>query len=322
MRDKGAQTMRLARDYKMILPALIGMAAKPKVRLEIQSELNRGCPLERTMAGLFIKDDATQLEIEHEQKAAKMQEDFNKMLQEQQGQKDAARRTADLTARRKLANIKKNDLLTLEKQQQAMQRKINLLQFNQRVKEAELAAKLRADEALEAERERIREQEEAGARRRAEEKESQQRHALSLAQRRHVDQQLQLLRVASLAGRSRVSVPGIEAKGFGMFADGDPQRLTVTRSGLNEWCDFCREPFGMGQKISRCPRSHSLSKGIVFLTLSRMLNFATPSVFSVCFWTLHILLCHRSKMSQSRPYAISSRQLRTRSMSVPPFARL
>lgn len=255
MKDKGAQTMRLGRDYKTMLPALIAMAGKPKVTLEIQHELNKGCSLERTMAGLFIKDDAAHLELEHERKTAEMQEDFNKRLQEQQGRKYAARRSASQIAIRSLANKEKSDLTALEKEKQAMQRKIEAFRLNQRVREAELAAKLREEAALEAERVRILEQEEAEARRKAEERESQQRCALSITQRRQVDRQLQLLRAASLAGISSVSVPGVEAEGLGMVADQDPQRLTVTRTGLNEWCDFCLEPFGIGQKVCRCPVS-------------------------------------------------------------------
>ena len=263
MKEKGAQTMRLTRDYKTILPALIAMAAKPKVTLGIQHELDQGCSLERTMAGLFIKDDAAHLDLEHVRKTATMQEDFNKRLQEQQGRKDAARREAGQTAIKNLANRKKNDLTALEREKQAMQRKIEAFRLNQRVREAELAAKLREEDALEAERVRIREQEEAQARRKAEERESQQRCALSITQRRQVDRQLQLLRAASLAGISSVSVPGVEMEGLGMVAEQDPQRLTVTRTGLNEWCDFCLEPFGIGQKVSVCPRFHSLSIVVV-----------------------------------------------------------
>ena len=262
MKEKGAQTIRLARDYKTILPALMEMAAKPKVTLEIQHELKGGCSLERTMAGLFVKDDATHLETEHERKTAIMQEDFNKRLQQQQGRKEAARRMASKTALRSLANKEKSDLAALDREKQAMQRKIDVLRLNQRVREAQLAAKLREEEALEEERTRIREQEEADARRKAGERESEQRCALSLTQRRQVDQQLQLLRAASLAGISSVSVPGVEAQGIGMVANEDPRRPTVTRTGLNEWCDFCLEPFGIGQRICRYPVSFSSSMGL------------------------------------------------------------
>ena len=262
MKEKGAQTTRLARDYKTILPALMEMAAKPKVTLGIQDELNKGCSLERTMAGLFIEADAAPLQIEHERKTAEIQEDFNRRLQEQHRQKGAARLAASHMATRTLAEKEKHNRMALERKKQAMQQKIDLLHFNQRVREAELAAKLREEDALEAERVRVYEQEKAEAlvaRRKAEERESQQRCALSLTQRRQVDQQLQLLRAASLAGICSVSVPGVAAEGVGMGADGDPQRLTVTRTGLNEWCDFCLEPFGVGQRVCGCLRFYSLS---------------------------------------------------------------
>ena len=252
MKEKGAQTTRLARDYKTILPALLNMAAKPLVTLRIQHELNQSSTLEETMASLFIRDDSAKLDMEHERKTANLQKEFNTRLQEQQGRKDAARRMASQTALRNLYNKEKHDLTVLEKQKQAMQQKMEAYRLNQRVREAELAAKLRAEEAMEAERVRRREQEEAYARRKAEERESEQRYALSSTQRRMVDQQLQLLRRASLAGLSSVYVPGVQAEGSGMGADQDPRRSTVTRNGLNEWCDFCLEPFGIGQRVRAC----------------------------------------------------------------------
>ena len=279
MKEKGAQTTRLARDYKTILPALIEMAAKPKVTLEIQHELKKGLFLESTMAGLFIRDDAVHLRAQHEQNTAKMHEDFNRRLQEQQGRKDAARRMASQTALRSLANKERSDLIALEREKQLMQRKFEAFSLNQRVKEAELAARLRADEALEAERRRVREQEEAEARRKAEERESEQRCALSLTQRRKIDQQLDLLRAASLAGISGVSVPGVEREGLGMVSGKDSRRSTVTRTGLNEWCDFCLEPFGVGQRVCGCTRFHFSSIGPVFLTMGWRLTSIFKSLF-------------------------------------------
>ena len=322
MKEKGAQTTRLARDYKTMLPALIEMAAKPKVTLGIQHELNEGCSLERTMAGLFIKDNVAHLETEHERKTTQMQEDFNKRLQEQQGRRDAARRLAGQTALTNLANKEKSDLTVLERDRQAMQQKIEAFRLNQRVKEAELAAKLREHEALEAERVRVREHEEAQARRKAAERESEQRCTLSLTQRRQVDYQLQLLRAASLAGISTVSVPGVEAEGLGMVADGDPQRLTVIRTGLNEWCDFCLEPFGIGQRVCGCPSFDSSKAGLTFLTTGWKLTPAIIRLFILRVWTLYTLLCLGSEMPQSRPHAITQRPLWTRDAPVSPLTRL
>ena len=61
--------------------------------------------------------------------------------------------------------------------------------------------------------------------------------------------------MASQAGLISISVPGVEAEGPGMVAAEDSQTLTVTRTGLNEWCDFCLEPFGIGQRACGCPVS-------------------------------------------------------------------
>ena len=257
MKEKGAQTTRLARDYETIIPALIEMAAKPKVTLEIQHELNRGCSLESTMAGLFIKDDAAYLGMEHERRTAEIQQDFSKRLQEQQDRKDAA---------------------ILERQKQGMQNQLELYRLNQRMK-------------------RDRELEEAEARRKAEEKESEQRYALSKTQRRQVDQQLQLLRAASLAGLCCVSVPGVKAEGLGMMADDDPQRLTVTRTGLNEWCDFCLEPFGIGQRVGEYLPFSILRVSVhLFLTVNWELTFRIQSLPILRIWALCTLLQHGSKM--------------------------
>ena len=295
MKEKGAQTTRLARDYKKILPALMNMAAKPLVTLRIQQELNQGCTLEGTMASLFIRHDSAKLNMEHERTTTELQKEFNTRLQEQQGRKDSARRMASQTALRSLYDKEKHDLNTLERQKQAMQQKMEAYRLNQRVREAELAAKLREEEAIEAERVRIREQEEAYARRKAEERESEQRYAQSLTQRRLVDQQLQLLRRASLTGLSSVWVPGIQAEGLGMVADQDPRRLTVTRNGLNEWCDFCRAPFGIGQRVCGCLISCSTDWSLSFLLgwrlTSRIIRLRRMRV-----WTLYTLLYHRSKM--------------------------
>ena len=296
MKEKGAQTMRLARDYMTILPALIEMAAKPKVTLEIQHELRKGCSLERTMVGLFIIEDVAQLETEHERKTAEMQEDFNRRLQEQQSRKNAARHMASQTALRNLADKEESALTTLERERQAMHEKIEEFCLTQREKEAELAAKLRKEEALEAERLRSREQEESKARRKAADREPEHRCTPSLTQRRQVDQQLQLLRTASLVGFCSVSVPGVEAEGLGMVANQDPQRLTVTRTGLNEWCDFCLEPFGIGQRVCRCLRSHSLKIGLVSLALGWELTSGITILLILRVWTLRIVLYDRSKM--------------------------
>lgn len=294
MKEKGAQTTRLTRDYKTVLPALIEMAAKPKVTLVIQHELNEGCSLERTMAGLFINDDVAHLEREHERKTAKIREDFNKRLQEQQGRRDAARRMAGQTALKDLSNKEKSDQLVLERQRQAMQQRIEAFRLNQRVKEAEIAAKLRADEALEAERVRVREQEEARARekaqRKAAERESEQRYAQSLTQRRQVDQQLQVLRTASLAGFSSISVPGVRAGGLGMGAGEGPQRWSVMRTGLNEWCDFCLEPFGIGQRVRGCPSFRSPNIRLIFLTPGWKLTIRIIRLSTLRVWTLCTML--------------------------------
>ena len=92
MKEKGAKPMRLRQNYKDILSALMAMAEKPTMTLEIQQELSNGLGLEQTMAGLFINSDSLEFQKEQELKTAKLQEDCEKGLEEQQSRLDGARR--------------------------------------------------------------------------------------------------------------------------------------------------------------------------------------------------------------------------------------
>ena len=245
MKEKGAQTRRLGQNYKDVLPSLLNMAEKPRMTLEIQQELSDGMALEETMAGLFINSENEDLQKEQEEKTAKLQADFAKQLEEQQAKLDAARHEK----RQKLIRKEQEDLKMMEKKQQLMNQQLELYRLNQRVKQAEIAARLREEEVLEPrEREREREEQRLRQRREAQERESRQRARLSLTQRKHVDQQLDLLRAASAGEVAEINVSEVGKEGVGMVDEGG-DTLSVTRSGLNQWCDFCLKPYGLGQWV-------------------------------------------------------------------------
>ena len=239
MKEKGAKPMRLGQNYKEILPALMAMAEKPKMTLEIQQELSNGLELEQTMAGLLINNDSEEFQKEQEMKTAKLQEDFKKRLEEQQSRLDGARRETQ----QKLTLKEEENLQQMEKNKWLMEQQIEIYRLNQRVKQAELRVRLREEEEMQA-REREREADRLRQRREAQERESRQRGRLSLTQRNTVDQQLDLLRAAHAGGVTEVSVRGVAPEGLGMVSQ-DSSEYSVTRSGLNRWCDFCLKPYGL-----------------------------------------------------------------------------
>ena len=239
MKEKGAKPMRLGHNYKDILPALMAMAEKPTMTLEIQQELSNGLGLEQTMAGLFINSDSLGFQKEQELKTARLQEDFEKRMEEQQSRLDGARRET----RQKSILKEQEHLQQMEMNRRLMEQQTELYRLNQRVKQAELRARLREEEEAEA-REREREADRVRQRREAQERESRQRGRLSLTQRKTVEQQLDLLRAAHAGGVTEASVRGVAPEGLGMLSQ-DGTAYSVTRSGLNRWCDFCLKPYGL-----------------------------------------------------------------------------
>ncbi len=239
MREKGAKAMRLGQNYKDILPALMAMAEKPTMKLEIQQELSNGLGLEQTMAGLFINNDSEELQQEQEMKTAKLQEDFEKRLEEQQSRLDGARRKTQ----QKLIFKEQENPQLIEKNRRLMEQQVEIYRLKQKVKQAELRARLREEEEMEA-REREREADRLRQRRETQERQSRQRGRLSLTQSKTVEQQLDLLRAAHAGDITEVIVRGVVPEGLGMLSE-DGSAYPVTRSGLNRWCDFCLKPYGL-----------------------------------------------------------------------------
>ena len=233
MKDGGAQTRRLSRNYKGIIPAILNMATQPKVTLDLQNQLKDGVPLEQTMAGLFVKDDSKELEEQHLAKSLRMKKDFDKLLEEHEKKHSAAR----AAHHRSTAEETETVIATTKKQTEDLEHQIELLSLNQKVKEAELAARLREEEEHARKLQKEQEAEQHRARRQAHENESRQRFRLSLTQSKKVSQQIAIFGAVCQAGISVVSVPEISRE--------------LPRSGLNTWCDYCLNPFGVGDRLGR-----------------------------------------------------------------------
>ena len=135
----------------------------------------------------------------------------------------------------------------MEKMQQLMNQQLELYRLNQRVEQTEVTARLREEEELEA-CERDHEEQRLRQRREAQERELRQKARLSLTQRKHVDQQLDLLRAASAGRVAEINISGVGKEGVEMMDEGS-DTLSVTRSGWNRWCDFCLKLYGLGQWV-------------------------------------------------------------------------
>lgn len=68
----------------------------------------------------------------------------------------------------------------------------------------------------------------------------------SLLQRSSVSGDVDLFRAASAAALTRINVAGINPYKIGMENDG-----SVTRSGINSWCDRCRRVLGAEEVAGR-----------------------------------------------------------------------
>ena len=121
-----------------------------------------------------------------------------------------------------------------------MQRLKQLEQFQEHkrgMKAKELKEQLAKAAKKEAERKRLMEEEEKQLARKSREEDGRARYKDSELQRQVVDSDIDLLRAANSARLCRISVDRINPEGIGMSSAGV---WTVDRSGINSWCDRCR----------------------------------------------------------------------------------
>jgi hypothetical protein len=146
-----------------------------------------------------------------------------------------------------LARKKKADaaLAAIKKKEaEEVQRLKQLEQFQEhkrRMKAKELEQQLAEAVKKEAEKKRLMEEEEKRLARKRREEDVRARYKDSELQRQVVDSDMDLLRAANSAGLCRIIVDGINPEGIGMSRTGV---WTVDRSGINSWCDRCRNTVG------------------------------------------------------------------------------
>lgn len=234
MKDAGAQTVRLSRNYRDIIPNLLDIASRPKVTLAIQDQLSNGVPLEQTTAGLLVKDESNALEQQYEADISSLRDGVARRLDEYEAQNSRVR----AARQRELAEEMREHSSSIRITAEQMQHQLRQLELEYQKKQAMLAEMLRKDE--EYARQIQQEQEAAQRKQRREEgeRESKLHYRWSLMQRDKVQRQLEELAAARSAGNCNVSMPGVSLDG------------SITRSGLSSWCDFCLKAFGIGERIS------------------------------------------------------------------------
>lgn len=240
--DQGSKVERMSKDYKKFIPVLLEIAGRQPMKLSIQKEMQDGKSLEETMAGLFINAETKKLEQTHQDKLQGLSSWLKTHLAEEQKRSEAEASERKKKADAELAAIKKkeaDDLIRFEQMQQ-------LQRFRQEAKAKELEKKLAEAAKKEEEKKRLMAEEEAKLARKQREDDGRARFKDSLLQRQVVDADIDLLRAANAAGLCRISVPGIEVEGIGMETDG---MWSVDRSGINSWCDRCRNILGDRQFI-------------------------------------------------------------------------
>ena len=248
MKEQGAQTERMARDYDRFKIVLSAMANKPCISLQIQEELHDGKTLQETMAGLSINAEARKMKEEYEHEL----EETRRKAQEELSQRDKLHEKArkQEVARRK--EIEKEAERKAEKARKAENARISQLEQLQarsrRIKQAELDRQAKVEEKREAERQRWQEEQALQAKEARLAADTKDCYRLSLLQRESVDRDIDYIRTAAQAGILQNEIKGIAPSGDGM-SDGN-YGFSVDRSGLNHWCDICQNPIGAKRKIS------------------------------------------------------------------------
>ncbi|MCJ1281954.1 hypothetical protein MMC26_001277 [Xylographa opegraphella] len=248
MKEQGAKTERMARDYDRFKNALSAKANKPCISLQIQEELHDGKSLQETMVGLSITAEARKIKEEHELKL----EEARVRAQEELAKRDKLLENAKMRGARRQEKVEKVAEWKVESARKADEARINQLEQlqarNRRIKQAELDRQAKADERKQAERQRWQEEQALQVKAARLAADINDRFRLSLLQRESVDRNIDHIRTAARASILRNEIKGIAPNGEGM-SDGN-YGFSVDRSCLNHWCDICQNPIGARGKIS------------------------------------------------------------------------
>ncbi|MCJ1389739.1 hypothetical protein MMC18_002596 [Xylographa bjoerkii] len=271
MKEKGAATERMARDYERFKDALWAMADKPCISLQIQEELHDGKALEETMAGLSISAEARKMKEEHEraleETRIRAREELSKRdkLLEEARKRDATRQERmQKEAERKAEVARKAEEARLKQLEQLQER-------SRRIKQAEIDRQAKVEEERQVERQRWQEEQALQAKAARLAADTKDGYRYSLLQRDSVDQNIDYIRTAAQAGILRNQIDGIAPGGQGMSDGYDG--FSVDRSGLNHWCDICQNPIGARRKISKRIPLRLLGRRLTYLSLLQLVSF-------------------------------------------------
>jgi hypothetical protein len=242
LKDRGARVERMGRDYGRYHSILTDLASKPSITLQIQDEMQKGKTVEETLAGLHIDAELHKLQDEHKTKTQQTQEDFKRLLEQQES--EARQRREKL--KKEKAEWEMREIMWLHKEKHNQEERLRQVEtahaLDRRVQQAKLDRLARETAIREAEQKKKREEEEQKRHQQVIE-DAKLKFRASMLQNKQIQNQLDFLRVGAQAGLTRVGVADIllYGKGFtNIDSEGDESKMP--RTILNIWCDVCRQP--------------------------------------------------------------------------------
>ena len=260
----GAKTERMARDYNRFVPLLEAITASSAPRLLVQVELNQGKSLEETTAGLSLNELHSEQDRRLEELKAMMKaprpllptDDETKPTSSPK-EKGPNPNTAVWKARHTLYQ---GEIEAQRLENNRIMAQIQELDNRQDAIRQEKRRKLEEAKAIERDfreaRRREQQLQEAKRLKMAYETVAELQLRASRHLETHVCEVIDSIRAYSVGELLFVSVDGIEREGMGLFGDGgvggrDESVYSVSRSGLNVWCDGCLVPIGAKVRFGR-----------------------------------------------------------------------
>ncbi len=244
--DEGARVERMGRDYHRFVAILGELAQLSPVKLDVQQGIGSdGRAIEHATVALLLLD----LRAEHDAKLARVKENLTKELEEQASRAPVTKEVMETGFRE---NYEK-ELAQQSRENAAILAKLREI-ADKHEKERRACQRL-LEESSQKDKE-LREKREAEAQKTMwKEKKSKLEAAgdlllrASAVQAERLEDAMDLIRAIHHSDLPLTSIFGISLNGIGIFAEGirggkNLQEYSVTRSGLNTWCDACRYPIG------------------------------------------------------------------------------
>lgn len=245
--DGGARVERMGRDYFRFLPILRELVQLPPVKLDVRKQeiVDGGCAVDHAAARLSLLD----LRAEHNAKLARVKDGLKKELEVEQSWAAAARKGLKTA----LQEDYENELSRQRHENEALAARLReLIKKHQRERRV---LHRRLEESRQKERE-SREKREKEAKKvkwtRTKSTLEAAGHVLleaSAIQAQRVEDGIDQIRAIYHSDLPLASLRGMSLDGIGVYAEGvrggkDLGIYSVTRTGLNKWCDACRYPIG------------------------------------------------------------------------------